>query len=98
MFVACVVCCMYADTIVCQTSTHSREELKCLLLLLLLCCCVVSSGEIVTGQERHDSSSLPLAIKEKDVEYQVQYTHNRSSIAYALFIQTDFIGGAGVST
>ena len=23
------------------------------------------------GQERHDSSSLPLAIKEKDVEYQV---------------------------
>ncbi|CAI8006071.1 TBC domain-containing protein kinase-like protein, partial [Geodia barretti] len=50
-----------------------------------------TSGGTMPGQERHDSSSLPLAIKEKDVEYQFHrmvmftrllesYPHSRSLV------------------
>ena len=40
---------------------------------------LTESSEEMRLQERHESSSLPLAIKEKDVEYQVQNIHEKTS-------------------
>ena len=49
-----------------------------------VCLC---SGEMGSTHERHESSQLPLAIKEKDVEYQV---HVNTTVVNTISISTLF--------